>query len=1081
MAARAHANSLPTVPTCVTGLADRADRAGRAGLTCVTGRTVPTPVTDTYDAHGIAWFRTTCKLNAHGKKEFVPPKDWAALAPNAPSMRRAGNAVCIRTGPGAHQAHQSHQAHEESEDLEPRHIVVVDADGADAIVAFERVLARSFVTAPVPQVQTQRGPSGRHFYFFAEPGSLAATLKSTTGLTFDGVKTGIDIRAGYKGPTKNEGVGFVFAPPTVVVGGGAYTLMPESPAIHEAPFMPDSLARALADAGASGTTLRSFSSVGAVGTVGTAEAIGAIGAVDAIGAVGTAEPVDGTTDLASDVASALASQALRAAQVRAGTANVGFPTRVVPLDKQASFGTPYVRIEFSHTRGTSRVCPVSREVHESNHFFVMLGVDEERTGLPAFFVYCHSTKACNPRKRHQMLAFVDPASYAALGIREDLRLKAAPSQSVGQTIVMLGKMQEQVDRLVENPGGAWDTITNVGVIACSLATAASGHAAPTVLARSMLDQLLVSSKMRADEKQVASFGFSRANLHHDPVGTLRAYAEGLSGKRDQELMMVREAITACTDPALEANVPKAAESLLQVLDYCERRDSHGKTHSHGNFADLGMFLYFVWRRVARYGFDRTQSSAAHQWTFYLFNGATYERGQFEQLEIKAKRHMRSIVAALLENVQLHSRVASLELKCKASDFVARAIAEMQLSFKDVEQLGWCGLISPNDFQLELDMGNYIGFKNGVYDILNDRFLPRGSVPLNVLVSMCTNYDYVGPEDPKFLEMRAQIEEFYRKLHADDYENPNDERLAAMWLLSGSLLFRGNVCKKAFVFLGSEGDNGKSTFTELIQLTLGDYAVTGNRSSLSGTQEQMTLDPDLVANHKSLVCTFPEVQSIEGGVSSGFKFNCGKLKALTGNDEQSVRGLYRDKKGIIIGFKPILHSNFMPLVDSDDAAARNRLWVARFGSTFPADLVEPDVHRRRFPRIENLRETMRGWAPYHFLLMLEALRDFRRRNCVLPVGAQQIEGSLMHQEIVSQTPEGRLRAWVEANYTHIPLREKDTGTKLEALFGAYTTATPPIHQKLLGRNKFAAMLAAVYPGIGPHRNKENTVKSMYLVR
>ena len=93
---------------------------------------------------------------------------------------------------------------------------------------------------------------------------------------------------------------------------------------------------------------------------------------------------------------------------------------------------------------------------------------------------------------------------------------------------------------------------------------------------------------------------------------------------------------------------------------------------------------------------------------------------------------------------------------------------------------------------------------------------------------------------------------------------------------------------------------------------------------------MTLDPDLVANHKSLVCTFPEVQSIEGGVSCGFKFNCGKLKALTGNDEQSVRGLYRDKKGIIIAFKPILHSNYMPQVDSDDSAARNRLWVARFG-------------------------------------------------------------------------------------------------------------------------------------------------------
>jgi hypothetical protein len=74
--------------------------------------------------------------------------------------------------------------------------------------------------------------------------------------------------------------------------------------------------------------------------------------------------------------------------------------------------------------------------------------------------------------------------------------------------------------------------------------------------------------------------------------------------------------------------------------------------------------------------------------------------------------------------------------------------------------------------------------------------------------------------------------------------------------------------------------------------------------------------------------------------------------------------------------------------------------------------------------------MRAWAPFHFLLMLESLRDFRRRNCVLPPGAQQIEGSLMHQAAAAQTPEGKLRAWVEEHYSHVPLREKDTGTKLE---------------------------------------------------
>ena len=145
------------------------------------------------------------------------------------------------------------------------------------------------------------------------------------------------------------------------------------------------------------------------------------------------------------------------------------------------------------------------------------------------------------------------------------------------------------------------------------------------------------------------------------------------------------------------------------------------------------------------------------------------------------------------------------------------------------------------------------------------------------------------------------------------------------------------------------------------------------------------------------------------------------------------------------------------------------------------LKEADVGRRRFPRIENLKEIMATWAPYHFLLMLEALRDFRRRNCVLHPGAQQIEGSFAHQSLVAQTPEGRLRAWVEENYTHVPLREKDTGTKLEALYAAYTSTVPPVHQKALGKIKLAQMLGAMYPGLGPHRNSAGTVSGLYLLR
>ena len=52
-----------------------------------------------------------------------------------------------------------------------------------------------------------------------------------------------------------------------------------------------------------------------------------------------------------------------------------------------------------------------------------------------------------------------------------------------------------------------------------------------------------------------------------------------------------------------------------------------------------------------------------------------------------------------------------------------------------------------------------------------------------------------------------------------------------------------------------------------------------------------------------------------------------------------------------------------------------------------------------------------------------------------------------------------------------LKKKSVG--VEALLAAYVSAAPPVHPKPLGRNKFAAMLSAVYPGIGPHKSTAST--------
>jgi hypothetical protein len=79
---------------------------------------------------------------------------------------------------------------------------------------------------------------------------------------------------------------------------------------------------------------------------------------------------------------------------------------------------------------------------------------------------------------------------------------------------------------------------------------------------------------------------------------------------------------------------------------------------------------------------------------------------------------------------------------------------------------------------------------------------------------------------------------------------------------------------------------------------------------------------------------------------------------------------------------------------------------------------------------------------------------------------------------SESAHDRLRVWVESKYTHLPLREKDAGTKLEKLHGEYVRSG--VHARPLGKIKFAQMLNAVYAGIGPHKNSTASAH-VYLLR
>ena len=97
-----------------------------------------------YGAHGIPFFTLACTV-VDGKKRMVPPKNWQS-GTEATLKTKGKNAVCIRTG------------HTEGAVCP---LVVIDADGEDAIAVVEGLLAETAgLQGKVPRVQTQRGANG---------------------------------------------------------------------------------------------------------------------------------------------------------------------------------------------------------------------------------------------------------------------------------------------------------------------------------------------------------------------------------------------------------------------------------------------------------------------------------------------------------------------------------------------------------------------------------------------------------------------------------------------------------------------------------------------------------------------------------------------------------------------------------------------------------------------------------------------------------------------------------------------------------------------------------------------------------
>ena len=165
------------------------------------------------------------------------------------------------------------------------------------------------------------------------------------------------------------------------------------------------------------------------------------------------------------------------------------------------------------------------------------------------------------------------------------------------------------------------------------------------------------------------------------------------------------AIRDSTDPRIEADEAKAGAALLRAIEY-EEPDETMNHIKKGSVADLGDFVFYVWRKTARY-------ALCNGWTFYVRDNqqpehypARYLEEQHAAFAIDAEEHMRKVLDSVIriqknDTNRNHACARNAELlhvRSKTTDFVELALARAHRLMQHAGRLESCGLQGPAKFR-----------------------------------------------------------------------------------------------------------------------------------------------------------------------------------------------------------------------------------------------------------------------------------------------------------------------------------------------------------------------------------------------
>jgi putative DNA primase/helicase len=204
----------------------------------------------------------------------------------------------------------------------------------------------------------------------------------------------------------------------------------------------------------------------------------------------------------------------------------------------------------------------------------------------------------------------------------------------------------------------------------------------------------------------------------------------------------------------------------------------------------------------------------------------------------------------------------------------------------------------------------IAFRNGIYDIINDAFIPFS--PEHIITNKI-EWDY-NPD--AYYELTDNV---LNKLACQD-----KEIRALLEECIGYTFFRRNELGKFFILTG-EGSNGKSTFLAMIKTILGDI----NTSAL---------DLKELSERFKTAELFGKLANIGDDIGDDFVTNTGVLKKLVTGDRLNVERKGQNPFDFNNYSKLLFSANSIPRMGKgkDTAAILRRIIIIPFNARFSKD-------------------------------------------------------------------------------------------------------------------------------------------------